>query len=144
MNIQRPDLPHPETVYSIQSQDNHACLCLCSVSRTRALSNQLHPALNGLLGASLHKATDRCGLLSTFTKMLFHAITSFALFLVAAAVTCPVCPTTDLAGDALVAQSGGTRGTPLFCGYVTSINFRCLLTPLQVLHRRIRSLWPSG
>ncbi|KAJ7890307.1 hypothetical protein B0H13DRAFT_1887598 [Mycena leptocephala] len=24
--------------------------------------------------------------------MLFHAITSFALFLVAAAVTCPVCP----------------------------------------------------
>ncbi|KAJ7914315.1 hypothetical protein B0H13DRAFT_2325499 [Mycena leptocephala] len=51
--------------------------------------------------------------------MLFHAITSFALFLVAAAVTCPVCPTTDLAGDALVAQSGGTRGTPLFCGYST-------------------------
>ncbi|KAJ6527096.1 hypothetical protein B0H19DRAFT_1196453 [Mycena capillaripes] len=51
--------------------------------------------------------------------MFFRAITLFAFVLTATAVTCPVCPTTDLAGDALVAASGGTLGTPLFCGYST-------------------------
>ncbi|KAJ6624428.1 hypothetical protein B0H10DRAFT_2007195 [Mycena sp. CBHHK59/15] len=49
--------------------------------------------------------------------MLLRALSLAALALAACAVDCPVCPTTDLAGDALVAQSGGTRGTPLFCGY---------------------------
>ncbi|KAJ6555018.1 hypothetical protein DFH09DRAFT_1166115 [Mycena vulgaris] len=49
--------------------------------------------------------------------MFFRAFIVSALIVVAAAVDCPVCPTTDLAGDANVAHSGGTRGTPLFCGY---------------------------
>ncbi|KAJ7101560.1 hypothetical protein B0H15DRAFT_943880 [Mycena belliarum] len=50
-------------------------------------------------------------------RMFFRTFTVSALVLVAAATDCPVCPPTDLVGDALVAQSGGTRGTPRFCGY---------------------------
>ncbi|KAJ7480632.1 hypothetical protein FB451DRAFT_1556213 [Mycena latifolia] len=49
--------------------------------------------------------------------MFFRASILSALVLIAAATDCPVCPPTDLVGDALVAQSGGTRGTPRFCGY---------------------------
>ncbi|KAJ7064269.1 hypothetical protein C8F01DRAFT_1367586 [Mycena amicta] len=44
-------------------------------------------------------------------------ISVFTAASVVLATECPVCPTTDLVGDALVAASGGTRGTPRFCGY---------------------------
>ncbi|KAF7365718.1 hypothetical protein MVEN_00445500 [Mycena venus] len=49
--------------------------------------------------------------------MFFRTLSVFALALAAAATNCPVCPTTDLDGNALVANSGGTLGTPRFCGY---------------------------
>ncbi|KAJ6524365.1 hypothetical protein B0H19DRAFT_1200482 [Mycena capillaripes] len=49
--------------------------------------------------------------------MFFRILAVFSLVLAAAATNCPVCPATDLAGNALVASSGGTRGTPRFCGY---------------------------
>ncbi|KAJ7234363.1 hypothetical protein B0H12DRAFT_1239068 [Mycena haematopus] len=45
------------------------------------------------------------------------AVVALGLALTAAATDCPDCPSTDLAGNALVAQSGGTLGTPRFCGY---------------------------
>ncbi|KAJ7599822.1 hypothetical protein C8J56DRAFT_1037431 [Mycena floridula] len=48
---------------------------------------------------------------------------TFIILAVASAVsatTCPACPSTDLAGDPLVANSGGTRGAPRFCGYTTT------------------------
>ncbi|KAJ7139320.1 hypothetical protein C8R44DRAFT_867475 [Mycena epipterygia] len=49
--------------------------------------------------------------------MFARAFIISALALVAIATECPVCPPTDLVGNSLVAQSGGTRGTPRFCGY---------------------------
>ncbi|KAJ7149242.1 hypothetical protein C8R43DRAFT_1128606 [Mycena crocata] len=51
--------------------------------------------------------------------MLFRSLVISALALSAAAVDCPRCEKTDVVGEFLVAQSGGTRGTPLFCGYST-------------------------
>ncbi|KAJ7738915.1 hypothetical protein B0H14DRAFT_3515908 [Mycena olivaceomarginata] len=49
--------------------------------------------------------------------MFSRVLTVFALALAVAATTCPNCPATDLLGNALVAKSGGTLGTPRFCGY---------------------------
>ncbi|KAJ7200320.1 hypothetical protein GGX14DRAFT_572083 [Mycena pura] len=52
-----------------------------------------------------------------FIRPLVAIVSALAALELAAATTCPVCPATDLVGDALVAQSGGTLGTPKFCGY---------------------------
>ncbi|KAJ7268017.1 hypothetical protein C8J57DRAFT_1326397 [Mycena rebaudengoi] len=49
--------------------------------------------------------------------MLFRAFIVSSLALAASAVVCPRCQPTDPAGAALSAQSGGTRGAPLFCAY---------------------------
>ncbi|KAJ7046386.1 hypothetical protein C8F04DRAFT_1064127 [Mycena alexandri] len=49
--------------------------------------------------------------------MFFRVFAVSALVCVASAANCAVCPTTDLVGDALVANSGGSLGTPRFCGY---------------------------
>ncbi|KAJ7732864.1 hypothetical protein B0H16DRAFT_1580521 [Mycena metata] len=54
--------------------------------------------------------------------MLFRALFVSTLVFVAAAVECPACAPTDLDGVMLVANSGGTRGTPRFCGYGTRVN----------------------
>ncbi|KAJ7034875.1 hypothetical protein C8F04DRAFT_1100360 [Mycena alexandri] len=54
--------------------------------------------------------------------MFFRALFVSTLVFVAAAVECPACAPTDLAGDMLVANSGGTRGTPRFCGYGIVVN----------------------
>jgi hypothetical protein len=51
-------------------------------------------------------------------NMFSRVLTVFALALAVAATNCPNCPATDLLGNTLVAASGGTRGTPRFCGYV--------------------------
>ncbi|KAF9020188.1 hypothetical protein BDZ89DRAFT_1072463, partial [Hymenopellis radicata] len=32
-------------------------------------------------------------------------------------VSCALCPETDLAGEPVVASSGGTQGVPRFCGF---------------------------
>ncbi|KAJ7599823.1 hypothetical protein C8J56DRAFT_908947 [Mycena floridula] len=40
---------------------------------------------------------------------------------VVSAATCALCPTADLAGDALVANSGGTQGVPRFCGFSANV-----------------------
>ncbi|KAF8212794.1 hypothetical protein K438DRAFT_1957396 [Mycena galopus ATCC 62051] len=57
--------------------------------------------------------------------MFFRALTIFALVFAAAATECPACPATDLAGNALTAQSGGTLGTPRFCGYGAGVSVEC-------------------
>ncbi|KAJ7119741.1 hypothetical protein C8R44DRAFT_672660 [Mycena epipterygia] len=49
--------------------------------------------------------------------MFARAFIISALALVAVATDCPNCPSTDLVGNFLVAMSGGTLGTPRFCGY---------------------------
>jgi hypothetical protein len=51
-------------------------------------------------------------------NMFSRVLTVFAFALAVAATSCPNCPATDLLGNALVAKSGGTLGTPRFCGCV--------------------------
>lgn len=38
-----------------------------------------------------------------------------------AQVQCATCPSTDLAGNVVVANSGGTVGVPKFCGYSAAV-----------------------
>ncbi|KAJ7876488.1 hypothetical protein B0H14DRAFT_2714060 [Mycena olivaceomarginata] len=63
--------------------------------------------------------------------MFSRVLTVFALALAVAATNCPNCPATDLLGNTLVAASGGTRGTPRFCGYspdATWPSIKCFYT----------------
>jgi hypothetical protein len=83
----------------------------------------LHLTLNKQSRAIHYKALDPKGRNNNLAfhnsnKMFFRALFVSALVIVAAAVDCPACPPTDLAGDNLVATSGGTMGTPRFCEYV--------------------------
>ncbi|KAJ6450098.1 hypothetical protein C8R45DRAFT_1044036 [Mycena sanguinolenta] len=55
------------------------------------------------------------------SNMFFRTVVFTALALAVAATGCPNCPSTDLAGNILIAQSGGTLGTPRFCGYGTVV-----------------------
>ncbi|KAJ7752584.1 hypothetical protein B0H16DRAFT_1723515 [Mycena metata] len=49
--------------------------------------------------------------------MFFRVLAVSALVAVASAANCAVCPSTDLVNDPLIATSGGSNGTPTFCGY---------------------------
>jgi hypothetical protein len=75
-------------------------------------------------------------------KSLFAVLISAgAMHMVSAEIVC-TCPPTDLNGEANTAQSGGTRGEPLFCGYQPFQTIKCFYgyvrSSFSVFHFRIK------